>query len=244
MRRWIHVPLHDDDLICETQHIATTGPLCHVPAMRWPDFLRRLGGAPVFTSAFLLAGTRSPDALRRQLDRWVRSGRILMLRRGVYTVREPYARQQLHPFVAANALQKTSYVSLHSALNYHGLIPEHVPVVTSVTTRRPEAIETPIGSFTFRHLNAGLFFGFGQIEVAPGQKALVARPEKALIDLLYLTPGSDAREYLEELRMEWDAGFDVRTFLDMVERSGSRKVQRAAKRLRKLQQEKEEYTLV
>jgi hypothetical protein len=212
--------------------------------MKWAEFLQRLGNAPVFTTAFLLAGTRAPDAVRRQLDRWVRSGRILMLRRGVYTVREPHARQQLHPFVAANALQKASYVSLQSALNHHGLIPEHVPVVTSVTTRRPETIETPIGSFSFRHLSAKLFFGFGEIEVAPGQQARVAGPEKALIDLLYLTPGSDDPDYLEELRLEWDAGFDVQAFLRAAERSGSRKVQRAASRLRKLQEEKEDYTIV
>jgi predicted transcriptional regulator of viral defense system len=212
--------------------------------MKWAEFLQRLGNAPVFTTAFLLAGTRAPEAVRRQLDRWVRSGRILMLRRGVYTVREPHARQQLHPFVAANALQKASYVSLQSALSHYGLIPEHVPVVTSVTTRRPETIETPIGSFSFRHLSAKLFFGFGEIEVAPGQLARVAGPEKALIDLLYLTSGSDDPNYLEELRLEWDAGFDVQAFSQAAERSGSRKVQRAASRLRKLQEEKEDYIIV
>jgi predicted transcriptional regulator of viral defense system len=212
--------------------------------MRWSDLLQRLDGAPVFTSAFLLAGAVSPEGLRRQLDRWVRSGKVLMLRRGVYTVREPYARQQLHPFFAANALQKTSYVSLQSALSYFGLIPEHVPVVTSVTTRRPEIIETAMGSFSYRHLSFGMFFGFSESEVAPGQNARVALPEKALIDLLYLTPGSDTREYLEELRLEWDAGFNVQTFMDLAARSGSRKVQRAAERLRKLQQENEEYATV
>jgi predicted transcriptional regulator of viral defense system len=212
--------------------------------MKWAEFLHRLGNAPVFTTAFLLAGTYSPDAVRRQLDRWVRSGRIVMLRRGVYTVREPYARQQLHPFVAANALQKASYVSLQSALNYHGMIPEHVPVVTSVTTRRPETIDTPFGRFSFRHLGAKLFVGFGEVEVAPGQKALVARPEKALIDLLYLSPGSDDSNYLEELRLEWDSGFDVQAFLAAAKRSGSRKVQRAARRLCKQQEAKEAYTVV
>jgi hypothetical protein len=96
--------------------------------------------------------------------------------------------------------------------------------------------DIPIGRFSFRHLGAKLFFGFGEVEVAPGQKALVARPEKALIDLLYLTPGSDDSTYLEELRLEWDSGFDVPVFLDAAERSDSRKVQRAAGRLCKLQE--------
>jgi hypothetical protein len=43
--------------------------------------------------------------------------------------------------------------SLQSALAHHGLIPEHVPVVTSVTTGRPQRRENAFGSFQYRHLS-------------------------------------------------------------------------------------------
>ncbi len=165
-----------------------------------------------------------------------------MLRRGVYAVREPYARWQAHPFVVANALQKVSYVSLQSSLSYHGMIPEHVPVTTSVTMRRPEAIETPIGRYTFRHVSRRLFFGFTEREVAPGQRAVLARPEKALIDLVYLTPGSDDPGYLEELRLEWDVDFDIEAFQEAVQRAASRKVARAARHLLELREKQGNYT--
>ncbi len=202
------------------------------------------GDTPVFTTASLLAGARSPERVRRQLGRWVKAGKIIMLRRGVYAIREPYARRTLHPFLAANALRKASYVSLQSALSYHGMIPEHTPAVTSVTTRRPESLETPIGRFTFRHVNRRLFFGFGEREVAPGQPALVAGPEKALIDLLYLTPGSDDRGYLEELRLEWDVDFDFEVFETGVERTRSPKVTRAARHLHELRDQQGDYTVL
>jgi len=35
-----------------------------------------------------------------------------------------------------------------------------------------------------------------------GQSALVATPEKALLDLIYLTPGGESPNYLRELRLQ------------------------------------------
>ena len=55
--------------------------------------------------------------MRRQLDRWVKSGRLIQLRRGVYSVAPPYQADAPHPFLLANHLRKSSYVSLQSALS-------------------------------------------------------------------------------------------------------------------------------
>jgi len=35
-----------------------------------------------------------------------------------------------------------------------------------------------------------------------GQSAVVALPEKALLDLIYLTPGGDSIEYIRSLRLQ------------------------------------------
>ncbi len=154
-----------------------------------------------------------------------------MLRRGVYALAAPYARRAPHPFAVANALRQASYVSLQSALEYHGMIPEHVPVVTSVTTNRPEEIATPFGRFAFRHVKRSAFRGFQNVEVAPGQTARLAKPEKALADLLYLTPDSDDPAFLEELRVEPAPPFDPARFREAAASLQSAKVLRAAARL-------------
>ena len=185
----------------------------------------------VFRTGQILAGQTSPAHVRRQLDRWVKSRRVVRLRRGVYLLSDLYAKTQAHPFAVANALKKASYVSLQSALAHHGMIPEFVPVTTSVTVARPEELSTPIGRFQFRHVRASLFFGFGEIEIARDQAALLASPEKALVDLLYLTPHSDRVEYLRELRLERPPGFDLGDLRTAVERSRSAKIERAAERL-------------
>jgi predicted transcriptional regulator of viral defense system len=195
--------------------------------MKWNELLTIARDNPVFPSSFLLAGRGSAAEVRRQLDRWVKSGRLLRLRRGVYAVAPPYRVGAPHPFLVAYHLRRPSYVSLQSALSHYGLIPEFVPVTTSVTTGRPEELDTPLGRFLFRHVKKSAFFGNMQTEISPGQSVFLASPEKALLDLLYLTPGSDSPEYLEELRFELSDRFDWDTLRMHTERMWSGKLKRA-----------------
>jgi predicted transcriptional regulator of viral defense system len=202
--------------------------------MKLEELAERVPPNGLFRTGQILPGSRSAADVRRQLDRWVKSGRVVQLRRGVYGLAEPYRKTPPHPFAVANALKKASYVSLQSALAHYGMIPEHVPVTTSVSTRRPEEIANQIGRFIFRHVATHLLFGFGEIEVSRDQYARVASPNKALADLLYLTPGSDRVEYLQELRLERPEGFDLNALRSAVARIGSAKVARAVRRLEEL----------
>jgi predicted transcriptional regulator of viral defense system len=94
-----------------------------------------------------------------------------------------------------------SYVSLQSALAYYGMIPEYVPVTTSVTTSRPAHWETPLGIFDFRRIQVAFFDGYRLVDLGEKQQAFIASPEKALLDLIYLEPGGDTLDYLTELRL-------------------------------------------
>jgi hypothetical protein len=120
-------------------------------------------------------------------------------------------------------------VSLQSALAFHGVIPEHVPVVTSVGPGRPETVRNPLGAFQFTHLAGTLLFGYAQVEVAPRQVAFVASPEKALLDLIHLTPGADSSAYLRELRLQNPDAINVAALGELAHRSGKPKLIRAAR---------------
>ncbi len=147
--------------------------------MKWPELLSRLGREPVFSAALLQTGDVSRRELSIQLSRWVRSGRLIQLRRGVYAIARPYRQVEPHSFLVANALRKNSYVSLQSALAFHGLIPEYVPACTSVTTGRSEKLETALGTFIYTRAKRDHLFGFRQMEVAPNQVAFVAVRRKS-----------------------------------------------------------------
>jgi predicted transcriptional regulator of viral defense system len=209
--------------------------------MEFTQLLEIVGDEPVFGSALLLAGDVDAANVRRQLSRWTAAGWLYQLRRGVYALAPPYQRHKPHPFVIANALVRASYVSLQSALAYEGMIPEYTPVTTSVTTGRPGLWRTPLGDFAYRHIKTSWLHGYRRIEVAARQHAWVARPEKALLDLVYLQTAGDAPAYLAELRLQAMERVDWDQLERLAEASGSAKLARATERLATLAREQSEY---
>jgi hypothetical protein len=174
--------------------------------MKFDDLLKAIANEPVFETGLLLAGNVDSADVRRQLSRWVKSGRLLQIRRGLYALASPYQKTIPHPFLVANRLVRGSYVSMQSAMSYHGLIPEGVTSVTSVTTGRPMVYETPLGRYEFHHIKPDFLQGFRLTELGNQQAAFLAVPEKALLDLVHLTPRGDEMSYLHELRLQGTEG--------------------------------------
>jgi len=168
-----------------------------------------------------------------QLTRWVNKGHIYQLRRGLYSIAPPYQKIKPHPYLVANHLQKASYVSLESALAYYGLIPEVVNTTTSVSTGRPERLETPLGIYEFRHLKTNLLFGYQMTNLGE-QSALVATPEKALLDLIYLQSGCCSTAYLNELRLQNTEQLDLVLIEKQSEKFGTPKMLNAAKEIARI----------
>jgi predicted transcriptional regulator of viral defense system len=163
-----------------------------------------------------------------QLSRWVASGRLIRIHKGWYTLREPFRRVRLDLNVVASTINRASYVSLQSALAHHGVIPEHVAETTCVTTGRPRVIDSPVGRIAYRHVKREAFFGYTQ-EASGLQEAYIATVEKALLDLIYLTPGSDDSAYVSELRLQYPDRFDTVTMFRMAERYNAPRLRRAVR---------------
>jgi hypothetical protein len=108
------------------------------------------------------------------------------------------------------------------------LIPEYVPVVTSVTSARPGRWDTPLGAYEFRHIKTDLLRGYRLTELGGGQRAFVATPEKAVLDLIYLQPGDDLPDYLRELRLQNLGCLDLDELQHQADLMGSPKLRRTA----------------
>lgn len=213
--------------------------------MKFSQLIAVVGEEPLFETGLLLAGKVDPNDVQRQLARWVKAGRLYQLRRGLYALAPPFQKVKPHPFVVANRMVRGSYVSLQSALACYGLIPEAVPAVTSVTTARPGRWETPLGIYEFRHIRAELCFGYHLVEVSPGQRAFLASPEKALLDLVYLHPDGDEPAYLQELRLQNLERLDLDALQRMAGQAGKPKLQRGAAFVTRLARaEAEEYEVL
>ena len=70
--------------------------------------------------------------------------------------------------------------------------------------------------------------------VGPNQRAFVALPEKALLDLVHLTPKGDSLDFLTELRLQDLDRFDLDLLRDLAAQAQSPKLLRAAKRTARL----------
>lgn len=197
--------------------------------MEFANLLELVGKEPVFETGLLLAGAVDARDVRRQLSRWTKAGRLYQLRRGLYALAPPFQKVQPHPFVVANRMVRGSYVSCQSALAHYGLIPEYVPMVVSVTTARPARWKTPLGVFEFRHIKTALLHGYRLMDLGGAQRAFVATPEKALLDLIHLHPGADSPDYLRELRLQNLERLDLGELERLAELTSIPKLGRAAK---------------
>lgn len=173
---------------------------------------KKVKNLPVIESEIFLASESNSAALKVQFSRWVNAGRLVQLRRGVYVLPEHYRDHQNCAFYAANVLKKPSYISLEKALEFYGLIPEAVKVYTSITSKRAGHFKNDIGDFDYRHICEELFWGYQPI-MMEGQAVFMARPEKALLDLIYLNCIDVSYDFLDGLRLQNTDGVKVKQLM-------------------------------
>lgn len=151
------------------------------------NILRDRARGESFDYPFLMDCLSEYKSPRSKITHLLRSGEIIRIKKGLYVFGLKHRRSMLSLEILANQIYGPSYVSCEYALAFYGLIPEHVVEVTSVTTKRYKHYETPVGRFSYTPLPSLLFSaGFNLLEVVDHQSALIATPEKALADLLYI----------------------------------------------------------
>lgn len=156
---------------------------------------------PVINTEDLRIKGMDTASVEVQLSRWQKAGKLIKLKRGIYLLEQPYRKIDVYEPFIASLLMKPSYISLEKALEYHGLIPESVPVYTSVTTKRPGMFRSKIGVFNYRHIKPSLFWGYESVTLNK-QSGFIASVEKALLDYFYLKGVRVSADYLEEMRLQ------------------------------------------
>jgi predicted transcriptional regulator of viral defense system len=144
--------------------------------------------------------TRELSHARRFLGQLMKRGYVERVKKGLYVWGQdidptPYSTELL-----ANLIYGPSYVSLEYALSFHGLIPERVATVTSVTFKKNKTFNTPVGVFTYDHINLEAYAAGIRLQIEAQHSFLIATPEKALLDVIALRDVGDS--LLEDLRIE------------------------------------------
>ncbi len=154
--------------------------------MDFTQFKTDTQNLPLILSRSLYYVQKDKQALLNQLTRWQKKGLIVKLRKGVFLLNKNDRKVTASRTFIANQLYQPSYISMEYALQFHGLIPERVEDVTSITTKKTAAFKTPEGTFVYQHIKPQAYRGFQMRKDDAGFSFFLAEPEKAIVDFLYL----------------------------------------------------------
>lgn len=119
------------------------------------------------------------------VNRALKNGILVRLRRGVYLIGKPYRKISPSNFEIAHSIYGPSYISFESALFYHQWIPEAVYTTTCATAKRSNEFDTPLGMFKYIHVPHPLCYLGVQRISNDNESFFIADPWKALADHYY-----------------------------------------------------------
>jgi hypothetical protein len=167
--------------------------------------------AEVFDYQTLIDALKGLAYPRNRINDLLRQGVILRVKKGLYVFGDRYRRHPYSKELLANLVYGPSYVSLDYALAYHGLTPERVEALTSVTPNRSRRFATPVGLFIYRQIPARAYeVGAVRVEADHQLAFLMASPEKALADKIVSVRGAPIASIGEMVRfLEEDLRIDA-----------------------------------
>jgi predicted transcriptional regulator of viral defense system len=169
--------------------------------MNYLRFRERFFDLAVFNIHQVL--TWYPHFDRNNITRWRKKGLLIKLRQGYYAFPE-YKKSADISLYFANKIYQPSYISLHTALSFYGIIPETVTSITSVSSLKTTTYKNAFGEYVYKKIKENLLFGFDLKPLPDSRAVQFATAEKAIVDLLYLNPFYDTIQEMQELRFDED----------------------------------------
>lgn len=170
------------------------------------DLIKRIVEQEFDYQSLLSALKEYKDPQRRRHD-LLKKKIIIRVKKGLYIWHPSFAQGTYSKEILANLIYGPSYISLEYALAFWKLIPERVETVTSITFKKDKTFSTSVGKFTYRYLNKNAYsIGINQVEVKNQRFALMASPEKALLDYIALNVKNNGGSFdellFEDLRID------------------------------------------
>jgi hypothetical protein len=189
------------------ENIQHTGGIMNIEA------LRKLAGREEVDYQFLMSVLKNYAYPRNKILEWLNAGDLVRIKKGLYIFGKRAAMVPYSPEILANLIYGPSAISLTYALAFYGLIPERVATVTSITNKRNKTFSTPVGRFVYYYLHPEKYSVAIELKlVTAGRAFLIASPEKALCDQIYvmdkkmkITTVQDIELYLfQDMRVDED----------------------------------------
>jgi predicted transcriptional regulator of viral defense system len=202
--------------------------------MSFLEFKDKIYGLACFTTDQVYAW--KPEFDRNNFVRWNKKGLIIRLRQGLYTFPE-YRASPDFALWFANRIYRPSYISLHTALSFYGMIPESVVQISSVSPLKTASFLNTVATYSYKSLKKDLMFGYITKPFSDKRTTVIATPEKAILDLLYLYPQYQSTTDFLDLRLDdsyLHDEFNTDLLLEYSSRVKNRSLERRVKSLLKV----------
>ncbi|MBU4369202.1 hypothetical protein L6278_02645 [Candidatus Parcubacteria bacterium] len=141
----------------------------------------------IYNSGFLLFYTKTlkdildikkQSTLFNIIKKLINAGILLRIGKNKYLLKG----KNIKDFSIANFIYNSSYISFESALNFYGILSQFPYEISSATNRKSGKKYFQNKIFTYTHIQKNLFWGYEKKD-----DFIIAYPEKALLDQLYLS---------------------------------------------------------
>ncbi|MGA7623817.1 MAG: hypothetical protein WB630_23595 [Candidatus Acidiferrales bacterium] len=141
----------------------------------------------------------SEQVVRNALRRYEAQGLVERVSTKIYI---NHFNQHFSPRDLTNVLRRKSYISLESALVAAGIISQSPTSLLCVTPDYPQSFKTKSISIVYRKISPALYWGYEEKSTRYNEY-LIADPEKALLDWIYLTRQEGLPTPLDELNLQF-----------------------------------------
>ena len=139
------------------------------------------------------------------IKKLIKTGILIKIERNKYLLKSA----KTSDFALANFLYQPSYVSFETALNFYGILSQFPYEISSATTRKTNKKKFEDKVFTYTRIKKDLFWGY---EKKGG--FIIALPEKALADQIYLSSKGYKRINLDEYDLERISTLKLKKYLN------------------------------
>jgi predicted transcriptional regulator of viral defense system len=169
--------------------------------MNWTDVLtdEARKNSVLQTDALVRKYKLSEPSVRNALRRYESKGLVERISTKIYI---NHFNQHFSSRDLVNTLRSNSYISLESALVDRGVITQNPSVLTCVTPRYPQTFRSKSVIVVYRKISPDLYWGFEEKSTRYNEY-LIAEPEKALLDWVYLTRQEGLPTPLDEINLQF-----------------------------------------
>lgn len=158
----------------------------------------------------------SRQGTRNLVSKLAANGWLVRIKKGVYYIAtlESRGTVDISEFIIAQTLEKDSYISFESALQYYKMFDQHIRRVTSISLKQKKEKEIQGIVYNFIKTSEKNYYGWKEVQVE-SRLVKMAALEKAVIDMLAFRRTVSSVDLVLEKMKEYRVDFDWNKLNDL-----------------------------